>query len=100
MLEHKEHNQPKKESTHLDLQVNGKLHRKTGTTTVLTGRLQFNDECPCSTRVYTIETSSDANAPKRRIEVHVKLITSSFGHTSIRATVRALFTSQNRTVEI
>src|SRR4051812_43846641 len=86
MLEHNEHDKTKKESSHSELRVNGKLHRKNATAAVLTGKVQFYGGCPCSTRVYAIETTSNANAPKRRIEVHAMLYSSSFGRTSIRAT--------------
>src|SRR3954471_16879096 len=94
MLEHNEHDKTKKESTHLDLRVNGKLHRKKATSAVLTGIVQFYGVCPCSTRVYAIKTTSNANAPKRRIVVRAMLYSSSFGRMSIRATDLPLYTSQ------
>ena len=97
MLEHNEHDKTKKESLHLDLPVNGKLQRKTGTTVVLNRKIAFYGKCPCSTRVYTIEMSSDANAPKRWTEVHMMLNISSFGRTFIRATVLPQLTLQNST---
>src|SRR3954466_6074350 len=56
-------------------------------------------ECPCSTRVYTIEMSSDQNAPKRRIEVHIFLNVSSFGRMVIRATVLPQIYARNSTQE-
>ena len=46
MLEHNEHDKTKKETLHLDLRVNGKLHRKTGTTAILIGRLQLMISAP------------------------------------------------------
>src|SRR4051812_7792531 len=53
------------------------------------------DVCPCSTRVYTIETTSNQNSPKRRTEVHVMLKNLSFGRTFIRATVYSQIYAQN-----
>src|SRR3954463_10485722 len=95
MLEHSEHDKTKKESTRLDLRVNGKLHRKKDTAAVLTGKVQFYGGCPCSTRVYAIKTTSNANAPKRRIVVRAMLYSSSFGRTSIRATDLPQFYARN-----
>ena len=66
-----------------------------GYSSSFSGKVQFYGGCPCSTHVYTIETSSDANAPKRRIEVHAMLNNSYFGREVIRAMVWAQIYSQN-----
>ena len=83
MLEHNEHDKAKEESTHLDLRVNGKLHRKTGTAAVFNRQIAIYINMPTLTVINIIKMASNRNAPKTRIEVYVKLITSSFGRTSI-----------------
>jgi hypothetical protein len=72
MLEHNEHDTTKKESTHLDLRVNGKLHRKTGTTAVFNRQIAIYINMPTLTVINIIKMASNQNAPKRWIGVHTE----------------------------
>src|SRR3954469_13995115 len=71
MLEHFKHDATKKESTHLDLRVNGKLHRKTGTTAVFNRQIAIYINMPTLTVINIIKMASNQNAPKRWIGVHM-----------------------------
>src|SRR3954463_5984998 len=72
MLEHNEHDNPEKESTYLDLRVNGKLHRKTGTTAVFNRQIAIYINMPTLTVINIIKMTSNQNAPKRWIGVHTE----------------------------
>src|SRR3954471_13188025 len=62
----------KKESTHFDLRVNGKLHRKTGTTTVFNRQIAIYINMPTLTVINIIKMASNQNAPKRWTGVHTE----------------------------
>src|SRR3954467_10554359 len=72
MLEHNEHDTTKKESTHFDVQVNGKLHRKTGTTAIFNRQIAIYINMPTLTVINIIKMASNQNAPKRWIGVHTE----------------------------
>src|SRR3954471_13699409 len=60
----------KKESTHFDLRVNGKLHRKTGTTAVFNRQIAIYINMPTLTAINVIKMASNQNAPKIWIRLH------------------------------
>ena len=62
----------KKESTHLDLRVNRKLHRKIGTSTVFNRQIAIYINMPTLTVINIIKMASNQNAPKRWIGVHTQ----------------------------
>src|ERR1043165_504413 len=72
MLDHNEHDNPEKESIHLDLRVNGKLHRKTGTAAVFNRQIAIYINMPTLTVIKIIKMAANQYAPKRWIGVHTE----------------------------
>src|SRR4051812_20563282 len=95
MLEHNEHDKTKKESSHSELRVNGKLSCKNRSAASLQKLAAFNGLMPTSTKINYLQMTSKQNAPKRLIEAHTILSNFHFGGIVIRATVHSEIYSQN-----
>src|SRR3954469_21087276 len=94
MLKHNEHDKAKRESSHSELRVNGKLRCKNRSAASLQKLTAVNGLMPTSTKINYLQMTSKQNAPKRLIEAHTILSNFHFGGIVIRPTVHSLIYAQ------